>query len=93
MMYMKKLYRSTKDSYIFGILGGLGEYFQVDSTLLRLAFVFFVLVTGFFPGGLAYFIAYFIVPENPKDIAHKTEHDSQTKVHADTDSKSDMELL
>ena len=60
---MKKLYRSATDKYVFGILGGLGDYFQVDSTLLRLAFVFFVLVTGFFPGGLAYLVAYFIVPD------------------------------
>lgn len=71
---MKKLYRSATDKYVFGILGGLGDYFEVDVTVLRLAFVFFVLITGFFPGVLAYLIAYFIVPRNPGDGVHKTTH-------------------
>lgn len=93
---MKKLYRSAADNYVFGILGGIGEYFQVDSTLLRLAFVFFVLVTGFFPGGLAYLIAYFIVPENPKDIVKedarpvKDHHHNHAAASTDT---TETELL
>jgi phage shock protein C len=90
---MKKLYRSTTDKYIFGILGGLGNYFQVDSTLLRLAFVFFVLVTGFFPGVLAYLIAYFIVPENPKDIVHHTEHKAKEPEQEPASTSSETELL
>ena len=90
---MKKLYRSATDKYVFGILGGLGDYFQVDSTLLRLAFVFFVLVTGFFPGGLAYLVAYFIVPENPKDIAHHTEHKAKEQEGESVSTSSETELL
>lgn len=103
---MKKLYRSAKNSYIFGIFGGLGEYFEKDATLLRLVFIFFVLVTGFFPGIIAYIIAFFIVPENPKDIAKQAE--TVAKEHAEEakeedkkdsnedtkeDKKSEIELL
>ena len=33
----KKLYRSTKDKVLAGVCGGLGEYFDVDPTLVRLA--------------------------------------------------------
>ena len=36
---VKKLYRSNSDRMIAGICGGLGEYFAVDSTLVRLIFV------------------------------------------------------
>lgn len=59
---MKKLYRSKENKVWKGILGGLGEYFNVDPVLLRVVFIFFVLITGFFPGVLAYIIAIFIIP-------------------------------
>lgn len=45
-----------------GIIAGFGEYFQIDTTLLRVLFVLFVLATGFFPGVLAYIIAIFLMP-------------------------------
>ena len=35
----KKLYRSAKDKMIGGVCGGLGEYFNIDSTIVRLAFI------------------------------------------------------
>ena len=50
---------------IGGVIGGLAEYFDTDSTLIRLFAVFGVLVTGFFPGVLAYLIALIIVPNEP----------------------------
>lgn len=59
---MKKLYRSPDNKVLAGILGGLGEYFEVDPVLLRLGFVFLLLVTAFVPGALAYLAALFIVP-------------------------------
>lgn len=37
---MDKFYRSQKDSIVAGVCGGLGQYFNVDSTLVRLFFVF-----------------------------------------------------
>ena len=65
---MKRLYRSKKNRVFAGILGGLGEYYQVDPTVLRLFALVGVLITGFFPGVLAYLIAIFIVPEEPHDL-------------------------
>ena len=56
----KKLYRSRTDKKIAGICGGIAEYFDVDSTLVRLAWVLFCLLGG--SGVLAYIIALFIVP-------------------------------
>jgi phage shock protein C len=64
---MKKLYRSEKDTIVAGILGGFGEYFDVDPTILRLGFVVLVLITGIFPGVIAYIIAYFIIPDRPEE--------------------------
>lgn len=61
---MRKLYRSTRDKKIFGICGGLGEYFGVDTTLLR---VLLIIVTVFSAGSviLVYIIAGFVIPREP----------------------------
>ena len=48
-----------------GIIGGLGEYFDVDPVLLRLGCVFLAVCTAFVPGLIAYMVAIFIVPEKP----------------------------
>lgn len=61
---MKKLYRSRKDSKLFGLCGGLAELLNVDSTLLRVVF----LVTAFFTEGTLipiYFIACLVIPKEP----------------------------
>ena len=60
---MKKLYRSSEDRKIAGICGGLGEYFSVDSTLIRLAFVFITLLTAIIPMIVAYLVGWIIIPE------------------------------
>ena len=59
---MKKIYRSQEDKKIAGILGGLGELFDIDPTLLRLLFVFIGLATGIIPLIVAYFIGWIIIP-------------------------------
>ena len=60
---MKKIYRSQEDRKIAGILGGLGELFDIDPTLLRLLFVFIGLATGVIPLMVAYFIGWIIIPK------------------------------
>lgn len=59
---MKKMYRSQTNRVIAGICGGLGELFAIDPTLLRLIFVFVMLVTGIFPLTITYIIAWFVLP-------------------------------
>lgn len=61
-MGMKHLYRSDTNKVLAGVLGGLGEYFDVDPVVLRLAFVFLLLATAIVPGVIAYIAAVFIVP-------------------------------
>lgn len=62
----KKLYRSSKDKKLAGVCGGLGEYFGIDSTLIRLAWVFITLVTGIAPGVVAYVVAAVVMPNKPR---------------------------
>lgn len=59
---MKKLYRSETDRMLGGICGGLGDYFNLDPTLLRILLVVLIFATGFFPMLLAYFIGTLIIP-------------------------------
>jgi phage shock protein C len=58
----KKLYRSHHDKILTGVVGGVGEYFNVDPSLLRLFWVLLVAFTGFIPGVIAYIFASFIIP-------------------------------
>lgn len=69
----KKLYRSKKDQIIGGVCGGIAEYFGIDATLVRLAFVLFALIEG--AGIIAYIIAWIIVPERPEGQSTKSEEE------------------
>ena len=59
---MKRLYRSEKNKMVAGICGGLGEMFNIDPTLVRLAFVFLCLATALFPILIAYIMGWIIIP-------------------------------
>jgi phage shock protein C len=59
----RKLFRSRKDRMIGGVAGGLGEFLNIDTTVVRLLFVFFALAGG--PGLLVYLVMLLVVPEEP----------------------------
>lgn len=63
---MKKLYRSRENRVVAGILGGFGEYLEVDPILLRVIFLAVFVFSGIFPGLVFYVLAYLIMPEVPK---------------------------
>ena len=67
----KKLYKSSKNKIIGGVCGGLGEYFNIDPTLVRLAFVGLCIVAG--GGLLAYIVALIIMPEAPAGYDSKAQ--------------------
>lgn len=56
----KKLYLSNNNKKLMGVCGGLGEYFDIDPTLIRIGFVVFTLLYG--SGLLAYFIMGLVIP-------------------------------
>lgn len=57
----KKLYKSNTDKKLCGVCGGIAEYFDVDSTVIRLLWVIFTLAGG--SGLIAYIIAAIIMPD------------------------------
>jgi phage shock protein C len=60
----KKLYKSATDKKLDGVCAGVAEYFDVDPTLVRLAWV---LVTCFAGAGLlAYIVAAIVMPRKPE---------------------------
>ena len=71
-MTHRQLYKSTTNKVFGGVLGGLGEYFDVDPVILRLLWVLIVIFTGVVPGVLVYIIALFIVPPKHHET-NKTE--------------------
>jgi phage shock protein C len=66
---VKRLYRSRKNRMLGGICGGLGQYFHVDATLVRLIFVVLALIFLVpFPFGIvAYLIMWVLVPNEPAE--------------------------
>lgn len=59
----KKLYRSRDKKLICGVCAGIGEYFNIDPTVIRVAFVLFACMGG--SGILAYLLAAVIMPPKP----------------------------
>ncbi|HHX94452.1 MAG TPA: PspC domain-containing protein [Clostridia bacterium] len=62
-----KLYRSRSNRMIAGVCGGIGEYLDIDPTLVRLILI--VLVFLGLSGVLAYIIAWIVIPEDPGNIS------------------------
>jgi phage shock protein C len=61
----KRLTRSTTDTKIAGVCGGLAEYMDVDSTVVRLVWVLVTFFTGIIFGIIAYFVAWMVMPLAP----------------------------
>lgn len=60
---MKRLYKSN-NRIISGVCAGIAEYYGWDVSLVRLAWVFATLVTGFAPFVILYIVAAIILPES-----------------------------
>lgn len=60
----KKLYRSRTNRMLFGVCGGIAEFFAIDPTIVRLVFVVGALL-GFGSFILIYLVMFFVVPEEP----------------------------
>jgi phage shock protein C len=60
---VRRLYKSSTDKILSGVCGGIAEYANMDSTLIRIIAVLITVFTGFFPGLIAYVIMAVIMPE------------------------------
>ena len=72
---MKKLYLNEKDKKILGVVSGMAEYFEVDITLMRVLFIFVLIMTGFIPLILFYIVVALIIPKKP--LAHTSTHTAE----------------
>ena len=57
----KRLFKSRYDKKLCGVCGGIAQFFNLDSTLIRLAWIIFTCLGG--SGIIAYIIAAIIMPE------------------------------
>ena len=64
-MERKRLYKSKDDCMLFGVCGGVAEYFGVDSTIIRLLVAVFCLCLG--TGLVAYLISALVIPSRPAE--------------------------
>ena len=64
----ERLYKSTSDRMLSGVSGGLAEYLDVDSTLVRIAWVIVTIMSAGV-GLLAYIALVIIVPTKPFERA------------------------
>jgi len=70
---MKKLFRSTTDNKLTGLCGGIAQYLNIDSTVVRLL----VVLAALFSFGtivFIYFAATLLVPKEPFDHIHFSNH-------------------
>lgn len=72
----KRLYKSDDDKVMAGVIGGIGEYFDLDPTILRLLYILIAVLTGLVPAVLGYIIAALVVPHKP--TIHHMDHTEKT---------------
>jgi phage shock protein C len=58
----RRLTRSSRHKMIAGVCGGLAEYFVLDVTVVRVAYVILSIISVAFPGILAYIILMVVMP-------------------------------
>lgn len=64
MSEKKALRKSYSNKWVFGVLGGFGEYFKVDPNILRVAFIVLSLLPG--PSIVFYLICALIMPSDDR---------------------------
>ena len=64
----QRLYRSGTDRILAGVLGGLGNYFRLDASVVRIAYIIVTFFTGCIPGILLYVVMALIVPIEPQAV-------------------------
>ena len=63
---VRRLYRSGQNKWVAGVCGGLGEYFNIDATLMRVLWIILTLVSVGI-GIIAYLLLWAFVPRDPRN--------------------------
>ena len=59
---MKKIFLSETNKKLGGVIGGIGETYDIDPTLLRIFVILLAILTGFVPVIVAYFLVWLVMP-------------------------------
>lgn len=85
----KRLHRSSDNRMLLGVCGGLGDYFDIDATLIRVVFAIAMLAFG--SGLLVYVVLAFIMPAQemlespPRDAARSTIDEAADEIRSGVD--------
>lgn len=74
---MKKLMRSNNDKVISGVCGGLGEYFSIDPTIIRIA-CFILAIPSLGTLLLAYIVCSIVIPSD-NNVIYQDNNESKLK--------------
>jgi phage shock protein C len=78
-IHNKKLYKSEENKIFFGVLGGIGEYLDIDPALIRVIFIFLSMFVFFWPSVITYIIFIFIIPKKPIVVKVENEQKEEAK--------------
>ncbi len=78
-IHNKKLYKSEENKIFFGVLGGIGEYLDIDPALIRVIFIFLSMFVFFWPSVITYIIFIFIIPKRPVVVKVENEQKEEAK--------------
>ncbi len=88
MNLQKRLTCSSRDRALTGVCGGIAEYLNVDSTLVRLVFVAVALLLSFEAALWSYIILWVIMPAQPKEKAKRHHREWGEPAGVETDGLS-----
>lgn len=60
----KRLTKSSNDKVVDGVCGGIAEYFEVDSTIIRILWALAIFLGG--TGVVAYIVCMIVIPDEDK---------------------------
>ncbi|HOS88119.1 MAG TPA: PspC domain-containing protein [Candidatus Pacearchaeota archaeon] len=89
---IKKLHRSSKDKIFFGVCGGLAEYLEVDSLVMRIIFLFLIFMGG--SGIIIYLILALLMPDDTTQLKsnNKIEKIEDNRKEEDKNEKININI-
>lgn len=90
-MEKKRLYRNEKSGKVGGVCQGLAEYFGIDPTMVRVAFLLLLFLPGQFPIVLIYIILWVVLPEKKTVVKVYSEEEVVVEMKRAKDIKQDEE--
>jgi phage shock protein C len=90
-METKRMRRSSTDKMIAGVCGGLGAYFNIDSTLIRLVFVLLLFAQGV--GAILYLVLLIVLPSDEELVKSEKAHSIQNQIRGAARTSGDQIAL